>query len=32
MPVSASPYARKIERKSRTDLLDTGSRKARRYL
>ena len=26
MPVNASPYAREIERKSRTDLLDTGSR------
>jgi hypothetical protein len=32
MPVNASPYAREIERKSRTDLLDTGSREARRYL
>jgi hypothetical protein len=32
MRVNASPYAREIERKSRTDLLDTGSRKARRYL
>jgi hypothetical protein len=32
MLVNASPYARKIERKSRTDLLDTGSRKAWRYV